>query len=507
LSATIETPAPAPDLVRILSGAPVAAAIVVFALVQQALAHANADNSWLITVAEMVRKGAVAYSDIQESNPPLAFLVYMPAVLASHAFGMRPEAWTVIEILALTFGSIALSGRILRAGGALSDEEAPLWRNAALFVFLIAPQFGFAEREHFAALFAAPIVAAAVSRAGGGQVALWAALLAGLGGGAALCLKPYFAAGVGAAALALAVSRRSPRMLFAPEYLATAVVFLGYLGLVSIFFPRFYSVMMPLGVEVYAPARHSAVEMLTMLPFLAHAGLLAALVFAGQRIGFGFRAPVLIAVAAGFLLTYLYQGKGWFNHAYPVTAFALFATLALWRDRIETPGAREFALYCVVPAFVCAPFFAAPVMALPGAEEYPGLAAAIRANAPAHPRLAVLAEQLDIGHPVVRLVDGVWVGRRNAIWVNNCVTHILETSNVEPARRDRLKEFARQDRALLAEDIAQGRPDVILVESAQLRAWAGKQPELAHVLDDYRKVAVASEIEVWTRAETKGPKL
>lgn len=500
MSAAAQLEKAAPDLLRILSGGPVAALIVAAAVLQQSLAHMDADNSWLITVAEQVSKGAIAYDDIQESNPPLAFLVYMPAVYAARILGFRPEAWVVVEILCLTFASMAICARILRQGGALAADETSLWRNAALFVFLIAPQFGFAEREHFAALFCAPLVAAAIVRAGAGNVGLLLALLAGFGGGLALCLKPYFAAGIGAAALASAMQRRAPRLLFAPEYLATAIVFLAYLGVVAVVFPRFYEIMMPLGVEVYAPARRGLVEMLTMLPFLAHAGLLAGLVYAGTRIGFGPRAPVLIAVSAGFLFTYVFQGKGWFNHAYPATVFAVFATLAMWRDRAQHADAAAFAKYCVLPVFVCAPFFAGPSMALPGAEEYPGLVAAIRANAPERPRIAVLAEQLDVGHPAVRLVDGTWVGRRNAIWVNNCVQHILATTQVDPQKKARLEEFARLDRVILAEDVARGRPDVILVESAALRGWAGRQKELAGLLDGYRKAAEAGGVEIWSRA-------
>ncbi len=357
------------DVLRLVSSGPAALLIVFVAVVQQSLAHANADNSWLITVADQVSRGAIAYADIQESNPPLAFLVYMPAVLLSRLVGFRPEAWTVVEILALLALVMALSARILRAGGALTDEEAPLWRNAALFVFLIAPQFGFAEREHFAALFCLPVVAAAVVRASGGGVGVGAAIAAGLCSSLAVGLKPYFAVGIVTAAVALVAMRRSPRLLFAPEFLVGAAGYLVYLGLVALYFPRFYSDMMPLGFEVYAPARLGLAAMLAMPSFLGHALLLAALVYTGQKIGFGARAPVLMAVAAGFLLIFVYQGKGWFNHAYPATVFAMFAALALWRDRIETDGAAAFARYCVVPVFVCAPVFAAPVMALPGAEE------------------------------------------------------------------------------------------------------------------------------------------
>ena len=117
MSAAAQLEKPAPDLLRILSGAPAAAIIVALAVLQQSLAHMDADNSWLITVAQQVSEGAVAYDDIQESNPPLAFLVYMPAVHAARILGFRPEAWVVVEILLLTFASMGLSGRILRRGG------------------------------------------------------------------------------------------------------------------------------------------------------------------------------------------------------------------------------------------------------------------------------------------------------------------------------------------------------------------------------------------------------
>jgi hypothetical protein len=40
----------------------------------------NGDTSWLITVVERLRAGQRAYVDVMETNPPMAFLIYWPAV-------------------------------------------------------------------------------------------------------------------------------------------------------------------------------------------------------------------------------------------------------------------------------------------------------------------------------------------------------------------------------------------------------------------------------------------
>ena len=121
-----------PDLLRILSGAPAAAIIVAGGPTAEPRAYGRRQF-----VAHHGRaageRSAVAYDDIQGQSAA-RFLVYMPAVHAAHP-RLSAGSQVVVEILLLTFASMGLSGRILRRGGAMSDEEAPLWRNAALFVF------------------------------------------------------------------------------------------------------------------------------------------------------------------------------------------------------------------------------------------------------------------------------------------------------------------------------------------------------------------------------------
>ena len=489
---------------RICGGWPLSFALVAVAIAQQAIGHFNGDNSWFILFAERVLDGARAYVDIGDPNPPAAFLVYAPAIVAARALGVASEAMVVVEVLLLAFASLAFAGALLRRADLLSQAEIGLWRNAGLWIVLVAPAFGFAEREHFALVLALPMLAVYAARAHGMGVGAGAALAAGVGGGATLCFKPYYAAGFAAAALVAAWRRRSLAPLFGLETVAAGVVVLGYAAFVWRFFPDYIVNALPAAMEVYAPARGGLASLLGAPPFLANGLMLAGAVFALARFGFEARAAVLVAASAGFLFTYVLQGKGWFNHAYPGLALAMFALVALWLylGRAAPAAGALFARAALAPALICAPFFGAVWMNGPGAEEYPGLSAQMRRLAPARPKIAALAAQLDVAHPLTRRLDGAWIGRQNALWVANCVAQILATQTVETARRARLEDYARRERADFVADIAAGAPDVLLVEIA-LKGWAARQAEFKDLFAAFDKSGEASGIEIWTRVRPR----
>lgn len=486
---------------RFADGWPFAVAIVALGVAQQAVGHFNGDNSWFILFAERVIDGARAYVEIGDPNPPAAFLVYAPAAVVARALGLATEAMVVVEVFALAALTLALSGAVLRRTGLLAPGEEGLWRNAALWIALVAPGFGFAEREHFALMFALPMLAVAAARADGRAVSISHAVLAGVCAGITLCFKPYYAAGFAAAALVVVARRRSPAPLFAWENIVALATGLCYLAFVARFFPEYYTLALPVALDVYAPARLGFAASVLSAPLLAGAAVLCATAWSWGRRGFDARAHVLMAASAGFLLTFVVQGKGWFNHAYPGLALALFCALAAWLAlrRAAPERAAFFAKACVAPAFVCAPFFGAAWMNALGAEEYPGLTAQVRALAPARPKIAALAAQLDVAHPLTRRVNGVWIGRQNALWVANCVAQILATQTVSPERRALLESHAARERADFAADFSAGRPDVLLVESAALREWAGRQPEFGKLFDGYARAGQAGAVEIWTR--------
>lgn len=476
--------------------------IVALAVAQQASGHLNGDDSWFIAFAEKVASGARAYVDISDPNPPAGFLVYMPAVLLARVAGFSPEFWTVAETFALTLLSLALSGAILSRAGLLAGGEEGAARNAALWVLLFAVGFAFAEREHFALIGFLPFAAATLARGERTKaVALALRLAAGLCGGVTLSFKPYYALPLGAVVLFACARRRSVAPLFALENFAAAATAIAYGLFVWLRYPDYVWSVATVAMEVYAPARYGLGEVMASTPFVFSAALLLAVGAGFRFLGYEPRAALLAVASAAFLATYVIQAKNWFNHAWPGEALGVLAlvALALGKLRARPEEAARFARIAVLPALVIAPFLCAVQLNLPGAEEYPGLTAAVKANAPARPKIAALAQQLDIGHPLTRRLDGAWVLRRNALWVDNCVRQILSTKKVGDETRARLLEYAADERREFAEDMAKGRPDVLLIETPQLREWALKKAEFSGLLDGFAKKAQVGDIEVWAR--------
>ncbi|MFT4096472.1 MAG: hypothetical protein QM651_05075 [Rhodoblastus sp.] len=481
------------------------AIIVALAIAQQAFGHLNGDNSWFILFAERVANGAKAYVDISDPNPPAGFLVYMPAVLLARATGLSAEFWTVVETFVFALLSLGLSGALLTRAGLLARDESGVARNAALWVLLFSAGFAFAEREHFALIAFLPFAAAMLLRAErpanseDGSFAL--RLVAGACGGVTFCFKPYFALPLAAVVVFACVRRRSIAPLFSPENFAAAAVAIAYVLFVWLHYPDYVWSVATVAMDVYAPARYGLAEVMASPPFVFSVALLLGLAAGLHLSGFEPRAALLGMASAGFFATYVIQSKNWFNHAYPGEALGVLAlaALALGRFRAAPDQAARFSRLAVLPTLIVAPFLNAVQLNLPGAEEYPGLTAAVKQNAPAHPKIGALARQLDIAHPLTRRLGGVWVGRRNALWVDNCVRQILATKKVDEETRAKLLEYAADERREVGEDLSKGKPDILLIEDAGLREWALKKPEFSGVLDGYARKAQVGDIEVWGR--------
>ncbi|WP_424361728.1 hypothetical protein [Methylocystis parvus] len=486
-------------------------ALILIAIGQQLAGHLDCDVSWFITFAEKFLDGAVPYVDVTDPNPPASFLAMAPAALIARAWHVAAEP--VVAGLVFLFGvlSIALSVVIFRYGAPRSREDWGLVLNASVFTLLVAPALSFAEREHIALLALAPMLATLAASAEGGRVPKPLRFLAGLGAGVAVCFKPFFALAVALPALALGFRERSPRLLLTAE-MAAAVLLCAFYGVATLlFFPAYAQYALPVIADVYQPARDTLANLalFTLAPF--NVALLAALMVAAAK-GFehppvapGFVAPASAQVCAfasiGFLVSFFLQGKGWSNHAYPGIVLALLAWCFFALDgHPRARAAREGHLfkYVFLPALLAAPFLFGAFKVLADVEEHPGLRAEIARVAPAHPRLIVMARQLDYGHPVTRQLEGSWVGRPNALWTASLAAYLLRDAK-DPAWRARLEDYRRRDLAGFVEDVRAGKPDVIVVEDKDTREWVLKQPESAGALDGYEKAGAAREIEIWTR--------
>jgi hypothetical protein len=478
-----------------------AIAVIIIAVVQQSIGHLNGDDSWFITFAERYLDGLTPYVDVSDPNPPAAFLAYVPAIYFARRFAARPEFVVALFTFVGAGLAIFISGRVLRGAGLLSRAQAPGALAVALYLCLVAPAFCFAEREHFAFLALLPIAAVIGARAADRPVALPTAMLAGFGAGLATTFKPYFLLPLALAFAGTLLVRPKRAGRLVPEIAAAAIVLATYAAAVLLVFPAYLGTV-SLVLDVYAPVRDGISNLLTSPPFICNVAVLGALAYTARRGFVDLRARVLALFSIGFLATFFIQGKGWTNHAYPGLAFALLALAAQLRF-FAAPALRAarrqrlFTMYVFLAVFCAAPFLFGAMQILTNGEEHPGLTAAVARIAPPQPRIAALAEQLDFGHPLVRRLGGVWVGRQNCLWISWGVKYLRGGGDADPSAEARRSKYLGADLEMFAEDVRNGKPDILLVESRQLADWARAQPALSGLFDAYIQAGSAGDIGIW----------
>ena len=64
------------------------AALFVASMAMRHVVAANTDVSWLLIAGERWLDGQRLYSDIVETNPPMAILIYVPGILIARALGI-----------------------------------------------------------------------------------------------------------------------------------------------------------------------------------------------------------------------------------------------------------------------------------------------------------------------------------------------------------------------------------------------------------------------------------
>ena len=145
---------------------------VALAVWTQARFGMMADVSWLIDCDERWLDGAVPYRDFIETNPPASLWLYLPAVAAARALGLRSELLVSAYGFALAAVALALGAAILRRVApekkiAIEVDDVKEAREAidAGFDILQLERFSIAEVSEVAALAnacpAPPLIAAA----------------------------------------------------------------------------------------------------------------------------------------------------------------------------------------------------------------------------------------------------------------------------------------------------------------------------------------------------------
>lgn len=278
-------------------------------------AYLHQDVAFLTWTADQVMRGAVFGRDVYDINPPLNFLIYVPAALMGRVIGfdLAIKLWTALVAgvaIACVWQTAERSIRL------------PVIAAMGLFFALAFPR-EFGQREQFAFLLTAPYVAGNANRRG---VSILVGLMAGVG----FALKPYFL-------LPLVLVFATRRRLRTEEWVIAATG-LCYAASLLLFFQPYLFEFLPKSAANYWATNPRPLMMIVIgvifVPLFV-AG--QAYVAAPQRgtAGYGM-------AAVGFAIAVLLHHKGFPYHYLPPLGFLALYLAAL----LENP--RRFAQWTAV---------------------------------------------------------------------------------------------------------------------------------------------------------------
>lgn len=477
--------------------------IVLVGIGFQRLVVLNPDLTWLITLDEKWLAGQKLYVDLFEVNPPISAIMYLPAVLMKGATDRYLAG--IIVFLMVFFGAVEIFLTYLILKPILLRKYLLKFCVILLFLFLCFPVDVFGQRDYVAVVALFPFVAVACTRLHGVKPRIWLLILAGLGAGAAMTIKPHYAVVAGVPLLFNALARRSPKPLFGLEVWVAALVVLAYAVSVVLFFPAYLGPYLHRLAVAYVPVprRLEFVRALLLLvTFFAVAGL-ACLRLSGDRRQALFAAPWMMAALGGALFMVLI-GKWWSYTAYGMFAFAMAPLLGSLTETSET---RPISLRIGIRLTAAAAALLCMLWLWVGPQYATFLTKAVGEVAPPHPRMITITDNISVGHPMVRQLNGVWVGTSAAQVVAAGALVLEQDKRLSPRKRTELDQIIDQDRDRLRTDIERGRPDIIVSDTRLLDhtyfdwwAWANQDPGLAKILSGYHLVGTIDyRFQVWKR--------
>lgn len=443
----------------------------------------------MLSFAERMVAGEPLYAHLIDVNPPLIFLLNLPAVWLA--------AWTPLSavqallLLLLMFCAavvlLCLRLRLRRAGPA---EGAMLLALLPLTLLLAGYDFG--QREQLMAAAAMPYLFLAERRIEGLRTNRVLSALVTVGAATGFALKPHFLAvpALVEAVVVWAALRQGglARALRDPVPWGMALLWLAYLALIGLCFPAYFDTIIPLVRSEYLDFGGASLgdALLGVHLFSATVATIALLLFAisGSVRIMGWLPRLLAAATLGSLIAALVQLKGWSYQVVPVWMFGgLFCGIATARaaDQLMPRAAR--ALAPMLAASIC---LVLALLVMRGSESpwrefnysrapVGRLAAWLEERAPT---ASVMALSPDIypAYPAMNYAGNRPALRFMSTWLLQAVYASCPENGSRYRAVEQMDEAERFVFEAVAQDIAEQQPQLVLVARDAHIAWCGGQP-------------------------------
>lgn len=321
----------------------------------QSMVRVTADAAWLMSAAEHILNGQTLTQYYFDTNPPLCFIIFIPAVLLDK---IGFETWQAIHIytVILSVLSWCLSAYFLKQWPIPKSYQQIILFFYAIGMFCL-PFLEYGQKDHLIAIILLPFLLAQLSityKFGGSKAIILLTLILFA---PFILTKPHYGLLPTAVILHRLYERKSLRIIFDADFVILAIGTITYVGATIIFFPDFVKEVLPLSLPLYVnqlgnPDIHKF-SMSMMFLAICFTGICAC----AEKQGSERTLAVFLGVFAALsVIPYWVQWKGFSLHLIPyniMAAISLGAVLALFQGAFIQKHFRLLLLGMVIISSAC----------------------------------------------------------------------------------------------------------------------------------------------------------
>jgi len=288
----------------------------------------NSDVFILLHFTQLFSQGGTYTHDFFETNPPMVFYVYYPAIFLAKHYTVSLISALRLCVLAFSVISAVLCLLFAKRLG-LNQKEKFILGTWMLFVFLFLPISAFAQRDHIALVGVMPYLFVMALRYQTKRVDWVEALLVGLMGGISFNLRPHFLIVWLLLEVALMLKKRNIFSFVRVECLTVVGLGIVYCYAIFKYFPDYVTTVLPFLTMLYYSTLGKPFWDLVLQPMVGISFFAGCFYFLVEKPSA--LAQSLFLAMTGFLLAYFLGGTVWFYHFIPAlgTSLLLMGVLLL----------------------------------------------------------------------------------------------------------------------------------------------------------------------------------
>ncbi len=285
--------------------------------------YIHKDIAVLTHLATVMLQGQTYGHDIFEPNLPLALYIYFLPIVFSKVTGLKIIYVLRVYVLMLIVCSVTCSRFLLRH--CIKDKACVDWIMyglACILLFLPADAFG--QREHFLLILTLPYIFLATCRLEDKTIHSFVACLIGCMAGIGFAIKPYFLTTFILIELLFIVHKKLLRI----EFISALLVILIYSLVVVIFYPEYWTIVVPLWSPFYQTIALPWPMLLRCMPVWFCVAVIVHWLFFSSKTHVHLKM-LLILSTLGFLITFLIPKVAWYYHLLPAFSLACLYCLVI----------------------------------------------------------------------------------------------------------------------------------------------------------------------------------